>query len=96
MVQKNYAYCPVMCNTLIQCVLPDATKGLFGSTQFLKNWFMETGMVPTIPVFDPVSGNWFISFLETKKLGSTSKNLILVSKLQCTLVGFEIFIGISH
>jgi hypothetical protein len=57
---------------------------------------METGMVPTIPVFDPVSGNWFISFLETKKLGSTSKNLILVSKLQRTLVGFEIFIGISH
>jgi hypothetical protein len=30
-------------------------------------------MVPNIPVFDQVSRNWFLSFLETKKLGSPPK-----------------------
>jgi hypothetical protein len=51
---------------------------------------METRMVINIPVFDPISRNWFISFLETKKLGSPS-----VFKLQDALVAFEVFIGID-
>jgi hypothetical protein len=28
-----------------------SAKGLFGSTQFLRNWFIKTEVVPNIPVY---------------------------------------------
>jgi hypothetical protein len=47
-------------------------KGLFGSTQFLINWFIKTEVVPNILVYVLVYRNWIISFLKVKKLASPS------------------------
>jgi hypothetical protein len=32
-------------------------KGLFGSSQFLRNWFIELEVVPNIPVYVSVYRN---------------------------------------
>jgi hypothetical protein len=45
---------------------------MFGTTQFLRNWFMETDVVPNIPIYVSIYINWIYSFLKTKKLASSS------------------------
>jgi hypothetical protein len=35
------------------------TIGLFGSIQFLRNWFIETRVVPNIPVYGRVDTTYF-------------------------------------
>jgi hypothetical protein len=47
-------------------------KGLFGTTQFLRNWFMETEVVPNIPIYASVYKNLIHNFLKTNKLASPS------------------------
>jgi hypothetical protein len=44
------------------------TKGLFGTTQFLRNWFIKIEVVSNMTVYDSVYRNWILSFLKTKKL----------------------------
>jgi hypothetical protein len=45
---------------------------MFGTTQFLRNWFIETKVVPNIPVYAPVYRNWIIKI---KKLASLNLKL---------------------
>jgi hypothetical protein len=44
------------------------TYDLFESTQFLRNRFIKTDLVPNISVCVPVYRIWILSFLKTKKL----------------------------
>jgi hypothetical protein len=47
-------------------------KDLFGSIQFIRNWFMKIEVVPNILVDASVYRNSILSFLKTKKILSPS------------------------
>jgi hypothetical protein len=41
---------------------------MFGTTQFLRNWFMENELVLNIPIYISVYRNWIYGFLKTTLL----------------------------
>lgn len=57
-------------NETYKCV--NTSKDLFESIQFLRNYFIETRVVPNVQVYAPVYINWILNSLKTKKLVSDS------------------------